>query len=274
MMPERLKKLNRIRVKDSDLDFFKEFFREHYNGNPMPRCFEEVMIEITGGKNGSIELYVDYRESDKVQIHCYVEKMRIVIISMDESGKAAKDGKNGEYLTVTATTIDEDFYALVRGNVPKQMVEQLSMYSADIFNYMFLYYHLMKDKVIKQVEDVNLHHKGSKSNRKKAKKAKPTRRTIFIPKCISRVKADNGISTGETTETTTEKMTEEVKEQDNNTKARQPARYTKSEWQRKGCTYCTKKGTIVVRAASTCHRQKPLATEGIDYIVRPPSESK
>lgn len=272
-MPERLKKLNRIRVKDSDLDFFKDFFRKHYNGEPMPRCFEEVMIEVTGGKNGSIELYVDYRESDKVQIQCYVEGIRIVIISMDESRKAVKDTENGKYLTVTTTRIDDELYALTGGNISNQMIEQMSMYAADIFNYMFLYYHLMKDEVIKRVEDVNLHHKSSKNNRKKTKK-KPTRRTIFIPKCISRVKADNEIeevSTGVTTEETTEETTE----QNNDKKTtRQPARYIKSEWQRKGCTYRTKKGTLVERAPSTCHRQKPLAAEGVDFIVRPPSESK
>lgn len=257
-MPERLKRLNRIRVKDADLDFFKEFFRENYKGEPMPQCFKEIVIEITEVKSGKVELYVDYRDRNRVLIDCYTEGIRVVTVFIDESEEAIKDNESGRYLTITATKVDEEIAIAAGGKIPKGFTEEFSMYASDIFNYVFLYYSIMKGTIIKREETVNLHKR--RSSGKKAKKKQESRRIVYIPQCIKHIEKVISKDTVVAEETKTAVVGE---------KNRQEARYIKEQWERKGTTYYNKKGTLVVRAPSKCHRRKPLAEEGIDIVIRP-----
>lgn len=297
-LPFKLAKMNRIRIKDSDIDAFRDFFNCHYDGSPMPHVFNcEIMVEVTDRKD-KIFFTVDYPD-EYMSIKCYMVDQFVMEVLVHE----VKVEKRKEGYPIEMTIIrNEELFSRVPIQVGDMYTKEMSLWCVDVVRYLIIFYHFNKDKVDVRYEDDNTRQKPS-SNKKGGKKKKSgsasKRRTVYVPNIVKLKNAmakeqnvaDEEERTNVSADTTeleantsgcenvadakekadvSEDTTESAEKTCDSRKVeRASAKYTKPEWKRSGCTYVTKRGTSVTRKPTVCKRRKELAKEGVDFVLRP-----
>ena len=238
---------DKIILEDKLLDYLRDFFNNIYDGEPIPKTFEKVLIEWRTG-NGLMNLYVTFPEehSDWIYIDVFfgwrfLGKLLFPNVKLDDEDRC----ETGQFYTYTPFLTKESF--------DQNFLQQLIPCVKDVFTYVFLYVEANKNVKAMYVEEkVSSPKRQSKPAKKKnGNAAKPgEREKIYVP-TRRLYKITNFVS----------------EECENNLRD-----YIYARWKVRGYTYTRKDGRKVNVKEHFAFRHLPnkgvIKEEGRDYILR------
>ena len=274
-----IKSVDYVEIHDRDLDWLRDFFNAHYNGERVPLFSKRFIIKVNDGGN-SIMLYVRLLDEDHYQVDFFTSNSDKHVVWTEVIQNSCVCNSEGKYISISYTAPWFEQYNKSNNFATMEIIEYLQ----NVTRYVIFYINENISRVEKKTIVVN-----SSSTKKKRKGGSKSRnasntKTIYIPKKIASVIVKND----EYTEDTVSMPEGEDKTAD--TKLESSEKNTKREYNGYTETWETKahsrrirdKKTGEVRViyvrSSTKRRSQELLKKGAEkqkrIILKPRSEDE
>lgn len=282
-----------VRIKDSDIDWLRDNFNQHYDGNPI-KCFSpKFAIKLVNDYPGSnfnewVLFYVrSLDENDSlIQVDMYQHTDDIIWTEVLINNEKLMPSEDGRFIVHSISFGVE--------GTPDSIVQQVSAYMMDVVRYVLFFI----GENINNPEYVskNVTTQPQPTKPKKSKKhttSKPRRRTVYIPKKVTVpvLNTSEAVTDMENTDyastvastsinmatDTSADMAGDVQEKSSDSTSKRPYSGHMAFWETRGYyrTITRKDGTteqIWVRPSTHRRNPKLLNGNGVDYKLTPPDE--
>lgn len=191
-----IKGVDYVEIHDRDLDWLRDFFNAHYNGERIPFFRKRFIIKVNDRGN-AVMLYVRSLDEDHYQVDFFTSNGDKHVIWTEVIQNSCVCNAEGKYISISYTAPWFEQYNKSKDLATVEIIEYLQ----NVTRYVIFYINENISRVEKKTIVVNSHStKKKKKCGGKSRNASNTK-TIYIPKKIASVIVKNDEYTEDTVST-------------------------------------------------------------------------
>lgn len=169
-LPFKFLKCACVRINNSEHDMMSKFFYQNYEGEPLPKSFEHVLIETN--RNGIAVSIACTHEEEKICIDCYIKGVWVCNVELCNT-KLSK-GSDGHFEVRPNVKVDREIFTELakqfNGNAKAANDEfkGLSVFCVEVAREILFIFGSMPEIFFSKVEEVKMSQKPNE--KKKGKK--------------------------------------------------------------------------------------------------------